>query len=108
MCWDPFGFRVEDGVWVVMDAFQGGPMQIATVDYPHGLDQGPRTVVKLDFAGNEVDRRLHELCTLRSVRHWASVWHARTVRGRWKRDAHAVMQQMNYGTGVILLVQSFL
>ena len=108
MCWDPFGFRVDTGDWVMVDAFQGGPMQIARVDYPHGLDRGARAVVQLDFEGFEEDRMLHELCTLRSVRHWASVWHARTVRGRWKRDAHAVMQQRNDSIGVILLVQSFL
>ena len=79
MSWDRFGFRVEERVWVVMDAFEAGEINIAEVDHSHGLHLGPHAVVQLDFDGEEVDRALHELCTTRAVRHWVS---------RWRRAVH--------------------
>ena len=79
LSWDRFGFRVEERVWVVMDAFEAGEIKIAEVDYPHGLHLGPHAVVQLDCDGKEVDRALHELCTTRAVRHWVS---------RWRRAVH--------------------
>ena len=79
LSWDRFGFRVEERVWVVMDAFEAGEIKIAEVDYPHGLHRGPHAVVQLSFDGKEVDRALHELCTTRAVRHWVS---------RWRRAVH--------------------
>ena len=82
LSWDRFGFRVEERVWVVMDAFEAGEIKIAEVDYPHGLHRGPHAAVQLTFDAKGVDRALHELCTTRAVRHWVSKWRRAVHRRR--------------------------
>jgi len=81
LSWDRFGFSVREGVRVVMDAFQAGETKIATVEYRRCLHRGPHAVVQLEFDLGSDDRRLHEVCTTRAVRHWVRKW-SRAVRRR--------------------------
>ena len=90
LSWDRFGFCVEERVWVVVDAFEGGEIKIAEVDHPHGLHLGPHAVVQLDFHGEEVDNLLHELCTTRAVRHWVSRWRRAVHRRRGAASASSL------------------
>ena len=102
LSWDRFGFRVEEDVWVVMNAFWAGEIKIARVDYPHGLHRGPHAVVKLDFDGEEVDRELHGLCTTRAVRHWVSRWRRAVHRRRAAGETRAIVPEVH--TAVVPVV----
>ena len=116
ICWDRFGFCVRRGGMVVMNAFQGGGVLrrwVVVVGFPHyhlswsgGWRGGPDLIVHLE-GGNYT--RLRDLCTVRAVRHWVSVWLAAVRRRSGKRCASKVMRRRCMGArDVEALVQSFL
>ena len=67
---------------------------------------GPDLIVQLE---GWTHARLRDLCTVRAVRHWVSVWLAAVRRRSGKRYASKVMRQRCMGArDVEALVQSFL
>ena len=91
VCWDRFGFHVQEDVLVVMYAFQAGETTLARVDYPHGLHRGPHAVVILELDGEQEEHLLHTLCTKRAVLHWVSRWRRGVRRLRSAREMRAIV-----------------
>ena len=81
--WDLFGFKVESGVDIFLNAFTGGSLIRARVDYPHSHHKGSFTSVQYILPGRYRAARhfayLSEVCTVRAARHFAYKW-LRVVR----------------------------
>ena len=115
-CWDCFGFSVHSDCGVVKNAFVMEPMRIAKVVYAPGEYFGPWSPVWLSVhQGRHEQVTLCELCTLRAVRHWISVWRRSCLRRRLKREKRekrlASRVMLQYCRGVedsTTLVHSFL
>ena len=112
--WDRFGFRLKRQDWVAVNALGSDPMRLAQVksfDY-FTLHLGPDAVVIVDLHPHQCTAcqqySLTELCTMRAVRHWVSVWRFKMSR-RWKRDACVVMSlRCGPARDALHLVHSFL
>ena len=87
--WDVFGFKVDEGVDIFLNAFTGGPLIRARVDYPHGHHKGPFTCVQYILPDEDDDDSadLSEVCTVRAARHFAYKWLRVVRRYRARRIA---------------------
>ena len=80
--WDIFGFLVEEDVPIFLNAFTGGDLVLARVDYPHSHHRGSRTSVKYTLPDDEDDHTTYAyaVCIVRAVKHLANRWVRYTQR----------------------------
>ena len=83
---DCFGFLVDEGIPIFMNAFGDDNLVRVHVDYPHGLHFGPQTrvqyvpAIELDDDYADDTTYLCDVCTVRAVKHFASQWLRYTKR----------------------------